>query len=90
MLGPVARMLEDAEKDEACRHRGVENSQKNDGGYHEGKGDLLVDRPERPKSGRRHVLVARVSVNDAADDAKDNDLGNCTSPEGFGKVPVRG
>jgi len=90
MLGPVARILEDAEEDEACRHRRVENSQENDGGYHEGKGELLVDRPERPKSGRRHVLVARVSVNDAADDAKDNDLGNCTSPEGFGKVPVRG
>lgn len=41
---------------------------------------------ERTKCGRRHVLIARISVDDRPDDAEDEDFGNGAGPEGFGKV----
>jgi len=83
----VACVVEEAEEDEACRYRGVENTKEDDGRNHEGKGNLLVhfvlDGTER---WRRHVLSTGVGVDNTADAAEDDNLSNGDCPEGLGEV----
>lgn len=83
----VARVLKDAEEDEARRDRGVEDAQEDEGWDHEGERDLLVQRLEGAESWGGHVLVASVSIHDGAHKAEDDDLGNSAGPQGLGEVP---
>ena len=89
MVVDVPRAAEHAEEDEARRHRGVQAAQEDDGGNHKGKGHLLVHVVQRAKGRGRHVLVPRVGVDDGADDAEDDDLGNGARPERLGELAAR-
>lgn len=81
----MARVVEEAEEEEAARDGGVEAAEEDEGGNHEGKRHLLVQVVERTKGGRSHVLVAGVGVNNATDDAEDDDFGNGASPQRLGE-----
>lgn len=81
-------VFEHAKEDEPACYAGVKASHKNDGRNHEGVRDLLVKIAENPKSWRDHVLIACVSVDDSADNAKGNDLGTSASPQRLGEIPT--
>lgn len=83
-------VLEQAEEDEPRRHGRVQAADKDDGGYHEGVRHLLVGILQDAKGRGRHVLAAGVGVDDGADDAEGDDLGDGAGPEGFGEFPGDG
>ena len=83
----VARALEDAEEDEARGHGSVQDPEEDEGRDHEGEGDFLVQLvAERAEGGRGVVLRARVSVNDGADEAEEDDFRDRDGPERLGEV----
>lgn len=86
MLILVVRVLEDAEEDEPGRDRSVEHAEEDYGGNHEGEGQLLEQRLKRAKSRGGHVLISDVDVDDRADDAEQDNLGDGARPERLGKV----
>lgn len=86
VLALVARIVEDAQEDEAGRDGGVEDAEEDDGGDHEGEGDLLVYGLQRPEGGARHILVPGVGVYGASHDAEHDDLENCARPQGLREV----
>ena len=86
MAVQVTSSLEDSEKGEASRDGSVEAAEEDEGRDHEGEGDLSVKRVEGAKGRCGHVLVTGEAVDDAADDAEDDEFGNGASPERFGKI----
>lgn len=83
----MTRSSKDAEEDEACRDGGVEYAQEDNGGYHEGKCNLLVDFVlQTSKRGRCHVLSAGVSIYNATDQAEHDDFANGDRPERLGEI----
>ena len=83
----MARASEHAEEDEACRHRGVQNAEENDGWNHKSECDLLVHLVrDRAECGCRHVLCTGVRVYNATNAAEDNDLSNGDAPESLGEI----
>lgn len=61
--GFVLGALEDAEEDEACRDRGIQDAQEDQRGDHEGERNLLVNFvAERVEGWSRVVLCAGVAV----------------------------
>lgn len=83
----MARTLEDAEEDKAGTDRSVENAEEDQGRDHKGERNLLVDDvAERAESRGGVVLGSRISIDDAADERKDEYLGNRDNPESLTEV----
>ena len=87
MVALVARALEEAEEDETSGDGGVEDSEENERGDHEGESDFLVEIVAQGSEGRSGVVLgAGVDVHDGADQAEDDDFGNGDGPERFGEI----
>ena len=83
----MAGTLEEAKEYEAGGDGGVQHAEEDEGGDHEGKRHFLVELVAEGAKGRRGVVLgAGVDVDDGADEAEDDDLGDGDGPQGFGEV----
>ena len=82
MIALMARTFEYSEEDEACGYRSIKDAQEDQCRNHERKRHFLIDLvPKRSKSGSGIVLGSSVGVNDARDDAENDDLADGYSPK---------
>ena len=87
MISLVARTLENPKEDEACRHRGVKDTQEDQSWNHERKCHFLVQLiAKRSESRSCVVLCPGVDVHDWCGQGEHNDLANGYSPERLGEV----
>lgn len=87
MVALVTGVVENTEEEETSRDGGVQNAKEDQGRDHERERHLLVDIvANSPKGRSRHVLIAGVDIDNGADDAEGEDLGDSHGRHGFPKV----